>query len=293
MNWLLLKNSLGVGLCTAILATCAGSLVALWVAGLSPRARNWALGGAAAAFAMPPFVVTNCWLQVLGPAGSLRAWLPFDIVSLFGTVWILVLLLWPVSLFIVWSALRRLEPSLLEADLALRGGLLIRHLLLPLARNAALQATAIVFVLALNQFGVPAILQVKTLPAEVWIRFNTSFDSVGALAASLPLMAAPLLLLLWLVRQEVSWPRLAGPVSGKLLRSQLGRLIVWATGILYCSLFCLSLALPIAQLVLTRRTWTEWTGALVAGQAALWNSLVAAIRKPWVPPPSPRTPRAW
>ena len=183
MNWLLLKNSLCVGFCTAILATGAGSLAALWVAGLSTRARNWALGGAAAAFAMPPFVVTNCWLQFLGPAGSLRAWLPFDVVSLMGTVWILTLLLWPVSLFIVWSSLRRLEPSLLETDMALTGVPLIRHLLLPLARNAVLQASAIVFVLALNQFAVPAILQVRTLPAEVWIRFNTSFDS-GALRLS-------------------------------------------------------------------------------------------------------------
>ena len=277
MNWLLLKNSLGVGLCTAILATGAGSLAALWVAGLSPRARNWVLGGAAAALAMPPFLATNCWLQFLGPAGSLRAWLPFDVVSLVGTVWILTLLLWPVSLFTVWSALRRLEPSLLEADLALRGGLLIRHLLLPLTRSAVLQAGAVVFVLALNQFAVPAILQVKTLPAEAWIRFNTNFDSVGALIASLPLMAAPLLLLWWLVRQEVSWPRLAGPVSGRLLRSQLGRPIVGSTGILCGSLICLSVGLPLAQLLLTRRTWTEWMGALVAGQAALWNSFLYAV----------------
>jgi len=139
-----------------------------------------------------------------------------------------------------------------------------------------LQAGAIIFVLALNQFAVPAILQVRTLPAEVWIRFNTSFDSVGALVASLPLMAAPLLLLLWLVRQEVSWPRLAGPVSGKTLRSQLGRLIVGATGILCCFLMCISVGLPLGQLLLTRRTWTEWTGALEAGQAAVWNSFLYA-----------------
>jgi ABC-type Fe3+ transport system permease subunit/streptogramin lyase len=276
MNWLLLKNSLCVGLGTAILATGAGTLAALWVAGLPAQLRKWALGAAAAAFAMPPFVVTNCWLQFLGPGGSLRAWLPFDVVSLLGTVWILTLLMWPVSLFIGWSALRRLEPSLLEADLALRGGLLLRHLLLPLVRNAVLQAGAIVFVLALNQFAVPAILQVKTLPAEAWIRFNTNFDSAGALVASLPLIGAPLVLLLWLVRQEISWPRLAGPVSGSLFRSQLGRSLFVSAGILCCSLLCLSLGLPLAQLLLTRRTWTEWMSSLVAGQAALWNSFFYA-----------------
>ena len=35
------------------------------------------------------------------------------------------------------------------------------------------------FVLALNNFAVPAILQVKVFPAEMWVRFNTTFDTLG------------------------------------------------------------------------------------------------------------------
>jgi len=35
----------------------------------------------------------------------------------------------------------------------------------------------ITFVLALNNFAVPAILQVKVFPAETWVRFSTTFDA--------------------------------------------------------------------------------------------------------------------
>jgi len=34
--------------------------------------------------------------------------------------------------------------------------------------------------LALNNFAVPAILQVKVFPAEMWVRFNTTFDTQSA-----------------------------------------------------------------------------------------------------------------
>jgi ABC-type Fe3+ transport system permease subunit/streptogramin lyase len=276
MNWTLLQNSLLVSLGSTLIAVSLGAFVALWVAGLPAKGRLLVLGAAACSMALPPFLVTNCWLQFFGPSGSFRSWLPFDVVSLSGTVWILSLLFWPVPMFAAWGALQRLEPGLLEADLALRGKYLLRFLLWPLTRNALLQGAAVVFVLALNQFAVPAILQVKTLPAEVWVRFNTSFDSPGTLKASLPLIIIPLVLLGWIVRQEISWPHLAGATSGKLLRSQLGTLLYSAAGFCCVGLLFLSLALPLGQLLLTERTWTEWVGALEAGQSAIWNSFLYA-----------------
>src|SRR5690348_10057372 len=105
---------------------------ALWLAGLSRHWRSGFLAAAILALALPPFLVTNCWLHFLGPAGVWRRWLPLDIMSLAGAVWVLALLLWPLSLLAVSSAWRRLEPAQMESDMAVTGWALIRGLLLPL-----------------------------------------------------------------------------------------------------------------------------------------------------------------
>ncbi len=276
MNWLLLKNSLLVGGLTALLAASFGFLAALWLAGLERPWRNRLLAVAVTALALPPFLVTNCWLHYLGFAGVWRGWLPLNIVSLGGTIWILSLLTWPITLLLVLSAWQRLEPSQLESDVAVSGWWLIRGLLWPLGRTALAQAAVLTFVLALNNFAVPAILQVKVFPAEVWVRFNTTFDTLGALQLSWPLVLAPLLLLLWLARREFPWPRTEGPVSPKLFRQQLGAAWFWFSAACTLALCLLAVALPVFQLASVKRTWTELPGALAAGQGALWNSFSLA-----------------
>ena len=92
------------------------------------------------ALAVPPFLATNCWLDFLGATGSWRSWLPFNIYSLGGAIWILSLLTWPVTLFLVCGAWRNLQPAYLESDPAATGWALIRGLLVPLARTALAQA---------------------------------------------------------------------------------------------------------------------------------------------------------
>jgi ABC-type Fe3+ transport system permease subunit len=276
VNWLLLKNSLLVGGLTTLLAGSFGFLAALWLAGLEGRWRNRLLAVAVMALALPPFVVTNCWLHFLGFAGVWRGWLPLSIVSLGGTVWILSLLTWPITLLMVLSAWQRLEPSQLESDVAVSGWWLIRGLLWPLGRTALAQAAVLTFVLALNNFAVPAILQVKVFPAEMWVLFNTTFDTIGALRLSWPLVVAPLLLLLWFAGREFPWPRTEGPVSARLFRQQLGAGWFWGCGACTLLLCLVAVGLPVFQLISVKRTWIELPGALAAGQSALWNSFSLA-----------------
>ena len=101
MNWPLLQNSLLLAGTTTALAVGFGLVAALWLATLEARWRNVFLALAIVALALPPFLVTNCWISLLGETGVLRAWLPFKIYSLGGTIWILSLLLWPITLFAV------------------------------------------------------------------------------------------------------------------------------------------------------------------------------------------------
>src|SRR6266496_3098678 len=128
MNWPLLQNSLLVAGMTTTLAVGFGLVAALWLVTLEARWRNLFLALAVVALALPPFLVTNCWLDLLGETGAWRSWLPLNIFSLGGTVWILSLMLWPITTLLVLSGWRRLEAAQLECDPALTGFALVRVL---------------------------------------------------------------------------------------------------------------------------------------------------------------------
>ena len=273
MNWTLLQNSLLVSTLATLLSVAFGLVAALWLAGLEPRWRTRWLAVSIIALSLPPFLVVNCWLHYLGYSGVWHRWLPLNIYSLGGTVWILTLLTWPISLFAALGAWRRLEPAQLESDMAVTGFPLVRGLLWPLARGALAQAAVLTFVLTLNNFAVPAILQVKVFPAEVWVLFNTTFDSLAALKISWPMVLTPLLLLVWFRRKDVAWPRVEGSVPPRLFRQQLGARWFVGCGICTVAVSLLAAGLPLIQLASTKRTWSELPAAVAAGQMALGNSL--------------------
>ncbi len=272
MNWPLLQNSLLVAGTTTALATGFGLIAALWLATMEARWRNLFLAVAIVALALPPFLVTNCWINLLGETGVWRAWLPFKIYSLGGTIWILSLMLWPITLLAVLAAWQRLEAPQFEVEPAMTGFALLRWLLLPVARGELALAAVLTFVLALNNFAVPAILQTKVLPDEMWVRFNTQFDTAGALQLSVPLLIAPVLLLVWATRRGVNWPRIQGNVPARVFRRQLGLRWQAAGGLIAVMLCLLAVALPLSQIGCARRTWTELSGAVEASTGTIWNS---------------------
>lgn len=276
MNWILLKNSLLVSVSATLLALLFGFLVALWAAAVKPFGRGCLLGLAALTLALPPFLSVDFWLYALGFTGVWRPWIPISIYSLGGAVWILALLLWPISMFSTLAAWRQVEPSLLESDSALQGTPLLRWLLLPFAAPALVQAGVVTFVLALNNFAVPAILQVKVFPAEVWLRFSQAFDSAGALAVSWPLILAPLLLLWWFRKHEVAWSRQEGPPVGRVFRRQLGAGWFYFSGAAGSVVLLMAVVLPLAQTVASLSAWEAMPGAFSAGQGAFLFSLVSA-----------------
>lgn len=270
-----LLNSLAVGLGTTLLALVAGLLVALAVAGAS-RGRGLLLGGAAACLALPPFLATNAWLDVTADWRGLMSPEVVERGSLFLTALTLASLLWPLTTFLVLGAWTKLQPELLEADPQLRGTRLLRGLLLPAARAELTVAAAITLTLALANFTVPVLFQVRVFTEEFWIRFNTQFDLAGALRATWPLLLAPAGLFWLLRRNEVAWPRLHRAGLPPMLAHQLGgwrhSSLTFAVGWLL-----LALAFPLGRLAVSARTWTELPGAVAAGHAALLNTLVTAF----------------
>ncbi len=273
MNWTLLGNSLAVGGAATALAVSGGAVAALWFAACQSRWRALFFAAAIVALALPPFLVVNCWIELLGENGTWHHWLPINIYTLGGAIWILALLNWPIAFLFVSAALRRVQAAQLEVDARLEGWFLLRWLLLPMARTALAQSAILILVLALNNFAVPAILQVKVFPAEVWVRFNTTFDYQSALALSWPLVLAPLILVTCFRGGDNSWSWQSQPAAAGALRRQLGA--GWHRGgaVAAIVLAGFSLGVPLWQLAGSRNTWMEFWPALAAGQSAIVHSL--------------------
>jgi len=273
MNWGLLLNSLEVAGLTALGAGALGFGAALWLAGVPEPWRSWLLGTSIVALVLPPWLVANCWLDIFGPASWVQAWLPVRLHSPVGAAWVLTLLTWPIAMLVVLGAWTGLQPSHLESEPNLRGTALVRWLLWPMARAALGQGLVIVFVLALNNFTVPTLLQVRVFPAEVWVRFNTNFDTAGALALSWPLILAPGLLLVLLRCSGLAWPRLESDATAQAIRRELGTSWWLGCGAVTGLLLILSVAVPMMELVGTPRTWLELPAVLRTSQSAAANSL--------------------
>lgn len=272
MSWLLFKNSLLFAGLATLLALGAGLASGVFLLACGPRIRRFGMAVGIVTLALPPFLVANCWLDLLGQTGGWRAWLPVNMYDLRSAATVMGLLLWPIPMFASMAAWLRLEPEHFEVEPRLRGRQLLRHLLLPAAGPMASAAAVLVFVLALANFAIPALFQVRVFTAEIWLRFSTNYDEWGALQASLPVVAVPVLGWLWLRRREVSWPRDAGAAAPSLVRRRVGWPVLAVCGAIAVLVGTLAAAVPVVELVSSRRTWTALGPALAAGGAAAWTS---------------------
>ena len=276
MNWVLLTNSLMVALLALAAAMGFGLSAAMCGMTAGRCGRRVLIVGMVVAFALPSFMVTGLWIDLLGNAGMLRNLVPFDVYSLWGCAWILGLMLWPVVAAAAWVAWRRLDASSLECDPILRGSWLVGDLLAPTAIPALRLAAGLVFVLALGNFAVPAILQVKTYPAEIWLRFNTANDAAGAFLVGWPLLLAPAILLVVFRHRRFRMTQATAGVSAALFRSRLGEKVCLANNLCAFAIVALSVVLPVLQLLLSERTWADLGGAWAANQAGIRYSFLMA-----------------
>ena len=274
----MLLNSLWVATGTACAAGCLGFAAACACRCVAERYRPAWILAAVTCLALPPFLVVNTWIDRFGLTGPWQGWLPFPLYSRAGVILILSLLTWPITFLFVLGAWNSLSQALPDSDPCLRGRWFIRHVLIPGAKSAMAPAGILTAAVAFNQFSVPAILQVRVYPVELWIRFSTEFDYSQAVALSWPMLIMPLLALV-LARRAVSrrGERAPGnPISADRFRHHLGR--GWTAAVLFImsALWILSVGFPAWQLAESGRTWSEFPAAVAAGKTALIYSCVYA-----------------
>jgi iron(III) transport system permease protein len=190
----LLINTAALGTGTALLATAIGAPLGIALARI-PLPRKGAVRLALAApVLLPPYIVGLAWTYLGSRSGRLAALVGEDVLfawtySMPAAVLVLALVLYPLAMLATEVAARRIDGRLEEAALIVAGpSRVLWRITVPLAFPAIVGAALVVFVLAISEFGVPALLRVPVYTTEVFTAFAAFYDFSRATLLSIPLM---------------------------------------------------------------------------------------------------------
>jgi iron(III) transport system permease protein len=263
----LLYNTAMMGVGTALTATLVGVPLGVALARVAlPFKRGLRILLAAPAL-LPSYVVALAWLN-LGEWTWMR--------SLPGAVAVLTAGLYPLSMLMTEAAVRGIEPRLEEAAaLAAGPGRVLSRIILPLVMPSVLAAALVIFVLAVSDFGVPALLRVRVFTTEIFTAFAALYDFGRATALAVPLLLLALFVALLSVR--LTGDRLVATGRG-LTGGEPQTFAGWrpaAAGAMACVMLC-ALFLPIALLVIQARHMSSWMSLMTGSRDAIRNSLALA-----------------
>lgn len=190
----LLFNTAALGMGTALLATAIGTPLGIALARVPLRGRALIRLVAASPVLLPPYVIALAWTYVGSSRGVVATFLGGDraewTYSLPAAVLVLSLALYPLSMLATEVALNRVDGRLEEAALiAASPRRVLWRITIPLVAPGIVAAALIIFVLAVSDFGVPGLLQVRVYTTEVFTAFAALYDFRRAIVVAVPLLA--------------------------------------------------------------------------------------------------------
>ena len=204
-------HSLVVGLAATSLATLLALPLAYAVARVDIPFRRVVVALAVLPLISPPFIGAYSWIILLGRNGLITraiaettgVQLP-SIYGPFGVISALALGYFPYVFLIVQGALAAGDPYIEESAHVMGASRwrILKTMTLPLVTPAIAAAAMIVFIKALGNFGVPAILggEMYVLPTLIYFQVHGFFNLNGASAIALVNVAITLVAILVLAR---------------------------------------------------------------------------------------------
>lgn len=270
-----LANSLIVATASAAFATVLGTLLA-WIVARTDTPLGGLLELAALVpFICPPFIGALAWTLLGSPnTGLLNQWARsllgverlVNVYSLGGMALVIGLYTAPFVLLIVGGALRSMDAALEEASMMAGAGRAATAGLvtLPMVAPAILSGAFLAYVLALEQFGVPAVLglpaRIPVLTTKIWATLSETPPQVGQ-GAALCVMLLALTVAGVTLQRRILRGRQFTTLAGKGARAGRVALGGWrwaalALGVLY---LLAATVLPLGVLILAsvRSVWTQ------------------------------------
>lgn len=259
----LLRNSVLLSALTTAGAMLLGVPLGFLLARTDVAARRLLTLLCVAPLFLPPFLWAIAW-QATWPGSGLT--------GLTGAVWVLTLALFPLVALLAAVGFAHVSPELEDDCRTLAGEWgVFWHVTLPLARPLVLTGALLVFVLALGEFGTPALLELNVYPVAVFTAFSAFYDFGQAATMCLPLVVVTALLA-WATgraMRDMDFTSLTTNWQARRLRLGRARLATSAT-----ALFLLGGAVGAPLLALMARVSRGATGAG-------WREAAATLGRSW------------
>jgi len=308
-NYQAILNTLIIASGSALFAIGVGTFLAWAVVRTDMPGRNLIELASIIPFISTPLVGALAWILLASPQTGLinQAWRYLhgagsmvDIYSIWGIIFVEAVYETPLVFLLVSGALRSMDPTLEEAARSAGAGTLrtAMRITLPLVLPAILAGGLLVFILAAEQFAVPAVLGT---PGKIRVLTTSIFEAQSVYPARDGLAAALSGILmvialggLWLHKRLLagrSFVTVRGK-SAQTRRIRLGAFRYVLLGIC-CLYLVLAVALPLSTIFLSsiRKIWTaefHWEQFTLdnyrvvlfsypAAQRAIVNSLLLAV----------------
>jgi len=154
---------------------------------------------------IPPYLHAVTWICFLSEKGLINTFLIkwfhlkaplIDIYGISGSMAVLTLSYFPFIVLLTLSGFYTMDQRLEDAArLNHRPLIMMQKVTLPLISPYILSGAVFVFIFALFNYGVPALLRVHTYPVEIFAQFSAFYNEGGATAQSFPLIVISLILL--------------------------------------------------------------------------------------------------
>lgn len=179
----LLANSALLGAGSAVLATLIGVPLGILFARVELPSKNTWRVLLAAPLILPPYIAGLAWVAVERATGWV--WIH----SMPGGAMVMALVFYPLSMLATETAIRRIDPQLEDAArTVMPERAVLRRITLPLSAPAIIGAALFVFVLAISEFGIPALLRLRVFTTEIFTAFAAFYDFSRAVVMVLPLL---------------------------------------------------------------------------------------------------------
>jgi iron(III) transport system permease protein len=190
----LLLNSTLLGASSAIFSTLLGAPLGLLLARARIPAKRLLRIALVIPLIIPPYVLALTWILFTGSTGLLARVIGRDLLSgwtysFAGTVVVLSLAYYPLSMLATEAAARRVDGHLEEgASLVTHNRRVLWRITMPLIAPMVAATALTIFVLGLSEFGVPSLLRVRVYTTEVFTAFAALYDFGAATALAVPLL---------------------------------------------------------------------------------------------------------
>jgi spermidine/putrescine transport system permease protein len=278
----LLRSFLFVGVAAAATVVISFPFAYFVALRVSPRRRKWWIIAAVLPFSTSYLIRIFAWLNLFGDAGILNKTLlrlhligvPLGVLE-YGrpaVVITFVYLLFPLSFLIVYVAVERIDPAVLEAaaDLGAPPWRILGHVVMPIARTGLLTGFAFCFVSMMGDYVTPSLMGgTRATLFATFVVSKFGFSAQWGFGSALAfILLASMLVVLVIARRAVG----TSASTGQFTRHQVRRRSISLR--IYSLFFMVVLYLPIGLVVLFAFNSSDLIGLPISGLTLHWFTVV-------------------